>query len=161
MFIDDVSYSGFVYATDGFETGNGSGGNGWGGAWTFTPSGSGTATVINSDSPNAGTYHLQLTGNGAVASRAVNLSGLASARLVFDWKANSFESGETATVDIYDGTSWITVLTITDTQDDNIYHHADISLAGYTLGSSFQVRVRSLMGDSTDLFYIDDLKIAR
>jgi hypothetical protein len=157
MFIDDVSYSGYVYATDGFETGNGSGGTGWGGAWTL----SGSATVTTTGTPNAGAYHLQLTGNGAFATRAVNLSGVTSARLIFDWKASSFESGETGAVDIYDGTNWITVLTITDTQDDNIYHHADINLSGYSLGSSFQVRVRSLMSAADDVLYIEDLKIAR
>jgi hypothetical protein len=80
--------------------------------------------------------------------------------LNFNGKANSFEAGETAVVEIYNGSSWITVQTISDGQDDNIYHHASINLASYTLGSSFQVRIRSLMSAADDFFYIDDLQIA-
>ena len=87
------------------------------------------------------------------------MSGVTDARLSFNWKANSFESGETGVVEIYDGTSWINVMTISDGQDDNVYHHASISLAGYTLGSSFQVRFRSLMSATDDFLYIDDLQI--
>jgi hypothetical protein len=161
MFIDDVAYTGHVFAADNFETGNGSGGNGWGGSWTFTPSGSSTATVTGSGAPNSGSFHLQVSGNGAEAKRAVNLSGVIGARLIFDWKASGFGSGETAAVDIYDGTQWINVLTVSDGQDDDAYHHADISLSSYSLGSSFQVRFRSLMSDSTDVLSIDNLKIAR
>jgi hypothetical protein len=63
-------------------------------------------------------------------------------------------------VEIYNGTSWITVLAVSDGQDDNIYHHASISLAGYNLSANFQVRIRSLMSAVDDFFYIDDLQIA-
>ena len=51
------------------------------------------------------------------------------------------------------------MLTVSDGQDDNAYHAASISLSGYTLTSSFQVRIRSLMVPSDDFFYIDDLQI--
>jgi hypothetical protein len=157
FFVDDVNYTGFNYAQDGFESGNGSGGTGWAAAWTLT----GNASVVNTGTPATGTYHLRLTSNNGVASRAVNLSGVSTARLVFDWKATSFEASETAVVEIYNGTSWITVQTIIDGQDDNVYHHSDIDLSGYTLGSSFQVRIRSLMSATDDTLYIDNLKIAR
>jgi hypothetical protein len=156
FFVDDVNYSGFNLAQDGFESGNGTGGTGWGGNWAFA----GAASVVSTGTPKTGTYHLQLTGNTGLATRAVNLSGVTNARLAFDWKASSFEAGETAVVEIYDGTSWIAVQTITDGQDDNIYRHSDISLSGYTLGSSFQVRIRSLMSAADDVLYIDNLKIA-
>jgi hypothetical protein len=152
-----VTYSGYqkVYAVDTFESGNGSGGTGWGGNWTL----SGAASVTSSGSPANGSYHLQLTGNTGSATRAANLSGVTDARLEFNWKANSFEASESAVVEIYDGTNWITVLTVVDGQDDNIYHHASISLSGYTLTSSFQVRIRSQMSASDDFFYVDDLLI--
>ena len=75
-------------------------------------------------------------------------------------RETSFEAGETAVVEIYDGANWINVMTIADGQDDDIYHHASISLAAYTLGSSFQVRFKSLMSASDDIVYIDDLQIA-
>jgi hypothetical protein len=139
-----------VYAKDDFNLGSISGGTGWGGNWSLT----GTSASLT-----GGT--LQLTGSSGVASRAISLSGLTTARLIFDWKANDFETGETSVVEIYDGTNWINVLTISDGQDDNIYHHSDISLSSYNLGSSFQVRFRSLMSDSTDVLSIENLKIAR
>jgi hypothetical protein len=94
-----------------------------------------------------------------VASRAINMTGATDARLNFNWKANSFEAGETAVVEIYDGTNWINVMTISDGQDDNAYHAASFDLAGYNLGSSFQVRFRSLMSATDDFFYVDDLRI--
>jgi len=144
-------------ASDTFESGNGTGGTGWSGNWAFT----GSATVVGTGSPNHGSNHLQLTGNNGVASRAVNMAGVTSAHLIFDWKANLFEAGETAVVEIYNGTTWITVQTIGDGQDDNVYHHSDIDLSSYTLTSSFQVRFRSLMSDANDFFFVDDLWISR
>jgi len=152
FFFDPVSI-----ATDTFETGAGSGGTGWGGNWSLT----GNASIVNTGTPKNGSYHMQLTGNNGVASRAVNLAGYTSARLVFDWKANSFEAGETAVVEIYNGTSWITVQTISDGQDDNAYHHSDIDLSSYSLTASFQVRFRSLMSAADDYFYVDNLFVAR
>ena len=184
MFIDDVQYVGHTgtvnfnadpswtsvgntsdgnnygwshqLAQDGFEIGSTSGGTGWGGNWTLT----GNASIVSTSTPKTGTYHLQLTGNNGVASRAVSLSGVTSATLSFDWKANSFEAGETAVVEIYNGTSWVNVMTISDGQDDNAYHHADINLSSYTLTSGFQVRFRSLMSATDDFFYIDNLLIS-
>jgi hypothetical protein len=158
VYMDDLNYTGYqkVYAVDTFESGNGSGGTGWGGNWTL----SGAASVTSSGTPANGSYHLQLTGNTGSATRAVDLSGVTAARLVFDWKASSFESSESAVVEIYDGTNWIAVLTVSDGQDDDNYHHADIDLSGYTLGSGFQVRIRSQMSAADDLFYVDDLMIA-
>jgi hypothetical protein len=63
-------------------------------------------------------------------------------------------------VEIYGSTNWITVMTVSDGQDDNAYHAASINRSGYTLTSSFQVRIRSLMSASDDFFYINDLQIA-
>jgi hypothetical protein len=37
--------------------------------------------------------------------------------LNFNGKANSFEAGDTAVVEIYDGSNWITILTVADGQD--------------------------------------------
>ena len=144
------------FAQDGFETGGVSGGIGWGGNWSLT----GNASIVSTGSPQSGVYHLQLASNDGMASRAVSLAGVTSATLAFDWKANSFESGETAVVEIYNGTSWINVMTISDGQDDNVYHHASIDLSGYALTSGFQVRFRSLMSAADDYLYIDNLVIS-
>ena len=154
-------YRSHAYADDDFESNTVSGGFGWGGIWALANNGSSTASIVSTGSPNSGTYHLLLTGNGASATRAADLTGVVNARLVFDWKANDFEAGESAVVEIFDGTAWITVFTINDGSDDNTYHHTEISLAKYKLTSNFQVRFRSLMSASDDFFYIDDLQIAR
>jgi hypothetical protein len=62
-------------------------------------------------------------------------------------------------VEIYTATGWVEVLRVTDPADDNAYHLADISLAGYSLTSGFQFRVTSHMSSASDYFYIDDIVI--
>jgi hypothetical protein len=141
-------------ASDGFESGNTSGGTGWSGNWTLT----GEAAVSNTGGPRTGTYHLRLRSNTGVAARTVNTAGVVNPRLQFYWKADSFESGEYATTEVYDGT-WHTVLTVSDGQDDTTYHAADIDLSGYTMSSTFQVRFKSYMSGTGDYFYVDDLAI--
>jgi hypothetical protein len=159
MYVDDVSYTGYQapFSTDGFESGDGNGGAGWGGVWSFT----GTASVVSTGTPANGADHLQLTGNGAIASRAVSLAGATTARVVFDWKATGFEPGETAVIEGFNGSTWVNLLTINDGQDTNTYQHADINLSAAFFISGFQVRVRTLMSDATDILYIDDLRIER
>src|SRR5206468_929077 len=109
--------------------------------------------------PNSGTNHLQLTGNTGVATRTVDLSDAfpSNTYLQFSYKANSFEAGETGTVEVFDGT-WHTVLTVVDGQDDNAYHPVSLSLAGLNLSTTTQIRIKSNMSDAGDFFYIDDLK---
>jgi len=102
-----------------------------------------------------------LTSSGSSATRAVSLAGSTSSHLIFDYKANLFEAGDSVVVKIYNGTSWITVQTISDGQDDNTYHHSDINLSSYSLNRSFQVSFRSLMSDADDYFYIDNLLITK
>ncbi len=144
-----------LFAMDNFENGNGAGGMGWNGAWTF----GGTATVTSAGSPNTGSFHLQLTGNGATATRAVSLAGAASARVVFDWKASSFETGETAVVEVFDGTNWLNLLTINAGQADGIYHHADLTVPAAARNANFQLRIRSAMSSADDLFYVDSVLV--
>ena len=59
------------------------------------------------------------------------------------------------------GTNWINMLTIIDTQDDGAYHHADLTIPGAALTGNFQVRVKSLMSAADDFVYIDDIQIAK
>lgn len=86
------------------------------------------------------------------------MAGRTGARLRFWWKANSFEAGETATAEIYDG-AWHTVLTVVDGQDTNVYQYADIDLSGYQMVSNFQVRFRANMSNTADYFYVDDIQV--
>jgi len=143
-----------VVAWDDFESAGWSGGAGWSGAWVR----SGDSSVTTSGTAHGGRYHLRLRSNTGVASRTVNMAGRTGARLQFWWKANSFEAGETATVEIYDG-AWRRVLTVVDGQDTNVYQYADIDLSGYQMISNFQVRFRANMSGTGDYFYVDDIQI--
>jgi CubicO group peptidase (beta-lactamase class C family) len=141
-------------ALDDFESGGWSGGSsGWSGAWNH----SGDAIVTTrGGAPEGGA--LRLRRNNGVAARQIDMSGVSNARLDFFWKASSFESGETATVEVYDG-SWHTVLTVNDGDDDDEGHAADVDLSGYNMVSDFKVRIKSNMGNASDYFYIDHVLI--
>jgi len=142
------------YATDGFESGNATGGLGWAAGWSF----SGNASVVNTGTPNTGTYHLQLTSNTGVATRSVDLSDAPSARLQFSYKAVGFSGADNATIEIFDGT-WHTVQTVSTA--DGAYHFVDIDLSPFNLTSSFQIRIKSNMDSVSDQFFIDDLSIVQ
>jgi hypothetical protein len=151
MWVDNLNYTGYqkIYAVDTFSSGTDSGGTGWGGNWSRSAS---HATMTGGA--------LQLTSNDGTATRAVSLSGVTDARLSFQWKASGLEAGEKGVAEIYDGTSWIQVAELADPNDDNIFHSVVVSLAQYNLGSSFQVRFRSLASDTSDVITIEDLRIA-
>jgi hypothetical protein len=100
---------------------------------------------------------MRLTKDG-VASRTVDLSGQTDLTLSFWWKADSLESGEYATIEVYDGTGWHTLQTIADGDDDNVYHYAEYDLSGYQMVADFEVRI-SLSAGARDWVYIDDLLI--
>ena len=144
-------------AWDGFESGDGTGGAGWSGNWAF----SGTTDVIAGTIPaHTGSHHLRLRSGDGIATRTVNMTGVVALHnLSLWWKAYHFETGEYATVDVFDG-SWHTVLTVSDGQDDNIYHSADVNLSDYNMVSNFQIRAASHMSGPGDFFYIDDILIA-
>ena len=142
-------------ARDGFENGI-TGGAGWSNNWALSV----TADTISNGNAHSGTYALRLRSNTGLATRTVNMAGVVSIHnLSLWWKAYHFETGEYATVDVFDG-SWHTVLTVSDGQDDNIYHLADVNLSGYNMVSNFQIRAASHMGGDGDFFYIDDILIA-
>jgi hypothetical protein len=146
--------AGSTIAWDGFESGNGAGGGGWMANWAFD----GNAIVYNGGLPHGGTYHLMLQYGDGVASRTVDMTIVTAAHLRFWWKATSFEPGETAAIEVYDG-MWHTVLTVNDGQDDGDYHLADINLSSYNMVSDFKVKAASDMNSSTDYFYVDDIAI--
>jgi len=143
-------------ASDGFESGDGTGGTGWSGNWSLT----GNAGVTTSHAPYTGSNHLQLSSTDS-ATRSADLSSVsaANAKLEFYWKSDSLEAGETATARIYDGSQWHTVLTVDHIMSDGQYHLASIDLLGYTLNSGFQVEFKVNGNDNTDLLWIDSLVI--
>ena len=149
---DDVA----PVASDNYESGNWAGGTGWLGDWYQT----GDASITTSDSPYEGSYHLRLRGDTGYVRRAVDLSSMPDAALQFWAKADSFESGEEARCLISEnGTTWTIVHTWIDGEDDNIYRFYEIDLSSYTLSSTFYIAFQALMSNSTDRFYVDDLKV--
>ena len=157
----------FIYGTDGFESGDASHGDGWGGGSSWSLTGNASVVSAAADPVITGSYDLQLTSNDGVASRTVQISSVPMASLSFDWKARSFESGETAVLEIYNGSSWVNAMTVTDTQAYNTpdhpenapVHHASIDLSGYSQTSSLQFRFRSLMSDTSDYFFVDNVQV--
>ncbi len=133
--------------SEGFESGGGSGGAGWSDSWSFA----GDVTVIGG-SVHSGSKHLRLIGDSASAVRFADLSEAGNVELSLWWKAYSFETGEYATVEIYDGSQWHEVLRVEDGQDDYAYHLAEIDLSPFTLTADFQLRIRSYLGDQNDYF---------
>ena len=83
---------------------------------------------------------------------------MSNVHLQFWAKANSFESGETAVCNIYDGVVWDTVQTWVNGDDDNIYHFYDIDLSGYNMYNQFYITFEANMSGTGDYLYIDDVK---
>lgn len=143
-------------ASDNFESGGWNGGSGWLGAWGY----SGDAEVTAQGSPHGGNYHLRLRGSTGYADRAVDLSGQTDVRLQFWAKANSFESGETATCLVSsNGTDWTVVKTWLEGDADNTYHFHDIDLSGFTMSSEFYIAFNVDMSHINDQLYIDDVEM--
>src|SRR4030042_1349814 len=144
-------------AWDDFESGGWTGGGGWLGDWTHT----GDSSVVTTDTPYEGTYHLMLRADTGAVSRSVDLFKEVSARLRFRAKVRSFESGETATCLVSsNGVDWTTAYTWTDADSDNNYHYYDIDLTPYNLTSQFRIAFNAHMSGTGDYFYVDDLDIA-
>jgi hypothetical protein len=140
-------------AFDDFESGGWSGGSGW--LWNWWDSGD--ASIVTNGQPHGGSRHLRLRRANGYVDRAVDLTGQTDVRLQFWAKANSFEPGETASCSIYDGSSWNTVQTWEDGDDDNTYHFYDIDLSGFAMSSEFYVAFDAEMSGNNDYPYIDDL----
>jgi hypothetical protein len=143
-------------AADNFNSGTWTGGTGWLDGWTH----SGESAIVTSGAPYEGTDHLRLRSSTGVAKRSVNLRHEISIHLIFWAKVDSFENNETATCRISsDGTTWTTVRTWTNDDDDNEYHHYDIDLSSYQMTSQFWISFNANMLQTNDYFYVDKLEV--
>ncbi|MEK7849094.1 MAG: hypothetical protein AAB270_09240, partial [Chloroflexota bacterium] len=115
-------------AWDAWESANLSGGSGWVAAWTA----SGDYAVTTAGTAYQGRYHLRLRRATGYAKRQVNLSGKTTALLQFWAMALSFEGSENAQLLVSsNGTTWTTVKTWVNGDDDNLYHFNDIDLSPF------------------------------
>lgn len=143
-----------IIASDGFEDGW-SGGTGWLWGWWHE----GYADITTSGTPHGDTHHLRLRASNGYVDRALDLSGQSNVHLQFWAKASSFETGEYAVCNIYDGIAWDTVETWVDGEDDNIYRFYDIDLSSFNMSNQFYVCFDAEMSDTDDYLYIDDLEL--
>ncbi len=146
-------------AWDDFESAGLTGGSGWLTNWMA----SGNYAVTTAGTAYQGSYHLRLRSSTGYARREVNLSGKTNVRLQFWAKANSFETGENAQLRVSsNGTTWTTVKTWVDGEDDNVYRFWDFDLSAYPLTSTFWIAFDANMSETMfdfDYFYVDDLNI--
>ena len=141
-------------AADDFESGTFGGGTGWLFDWSVT----GNANVTSTGGPFEGTFHMSLTGSDT-AKRAVDLTGKTDVRVQFRAKADSFESGETATMSVSPDGVVFTVLRVwEDGEDDNVYRFEDIDITVAT-SSAFWIAFSANTSGVGDLFFVDDVKI--
>ena len=142
--------------SDDFESGDWTGGSGWLADWTNQDD----SSIINTESPYEGIYHLQLTGSTGYVKRSADLSGRSGMRLQFWAKANSFENTEAAYCQVSsNGTDWTTVWTWTTADDDDTYRFYDIDLSPYTMTGQFWIAFDAEMGNAQDQFYVDYLQV--
>ena len=143
---------------EGFESGSWSGGTGWSGAWQR--SGSSSYTTVVSGGAQAGVYQAQIRDEAGL-TRSFDLSGYSSATLSYWARSTSFEAGDTAAVQVSgNGSSWATLRTHTDSQDDGPYQQYTFDLGGYAGGSSVSIRFLGQMSTSSDYFYVDSISIS-
>jgi len=146
-------------AQDGFESGHYSGGSGWAGDWTA----SGDAGILTSAGPHSGTRHVRLRRGTGLLSRIVGIPvGTTSLKLGFWSKVHSFEGTEHANVRASsNGGSLTTILTLTSSLpfNDNVYHYYEIDLTGFLPATQIQVTFDANMGDMSDNWYLDDIRL--
>jgi PKD repeat protein len=140
-------------AFDGWESNGYAGGTGWAGAWTR----SGDVSIVTSG-PATGLYHVRLRRGSGLLRRQVNLSGVTNARLIFMARFNSFESSDAFAVRVsLNGTSWTTLRTFANGEDDNVYRRYELPLA--SVSSTFWIELDANMSHVNDQAYLDDIEI--
>lgn len=144
-----------IMATEDFESGGWSGGADWLADWTHT-----SAATVNTTSPYGGSYHLLVLGPDGYAARSVDLSSQSVAHLQFWAKINAFEGQDEAYCLVSsDNSTWHTVYTWTNSDDDDTYHYYDIDITEYGLSDEFWIAFSSGMSADDDYFYVDDISI--
>ena len=149
-----------VIAFDNFESGGFSGGTGWQAGWTT--SGDANTAVTTNDSPIEGLRHVRLRSSIGYAARPVDLSGEGQVILQFWAKARTWNPGDELTLSVSDdGVSFTTIHTWVDGDDDNVYKFYQFDLGTYapTFTSNYWIEFDANMNNTSDRFYVDDLKL--
>ena len=140
-------------AYDGWESNNYTGGTGWSAGWTR----SGDAS-IRTNSPAAGVRHARLRRSTGLLRRQVDLSGVTNAKLIFWARVYSFESSDTFAVRVStNGSSFTTVKTFVNGDDDNVYRRHEIALG--SVSSTFVIEFDANMSATNDQVYLDEIEV--
>jgi len=134
----------------------------WAGNWTEGPTGAGGENdgPANGDIRVSGN-HLQFNDTidgGEFVSRAVDLSGASAATLTFSYQNNGLDSGETVTVQAWNGSGWDTLGTLGNGGSSGNFS-ASLSAAEMSNASA----IRFLAGgdwDNNETFSIDNVEIS-
>jgi hypothetical protein len=113
---------------------------------------------ILTSGPHTGTRHVRLRRSTGLLRRQVNLSGVTGGKLVFWARVNSFESSDTFAVRVStNGTSFTTVKTFVNGEDDNVYRRHEIALA--SVSGTFWIEFDANMSATNDQVYLDDIEL--
>lgn len=151
-----------VIAWDDFESNSWNGGGGWAGNWARNRD----ASIVGNDRgssgyPSGSSRQLRLRRNSnSWVYRTVDLAGKSGVHLQFWWRARSFEGSEKAYIKVRDGGStWHTVMTVRNGNDNNTWRFADIDLSSYNMVNGFRIAFQAGMSGSGDQFYIDKIEV--
>jgi hypothetical protein len=142
-------------ASDDFECGAWSCGTGWAGPWTTEG-----AVSIHTTGAHGGGRHALLTSSTGLATRAVEVEGRTNVHLQLWVKVYSFESGDTALVQVStNGVSFTPLRQWTSRDTPNSYRFYDFDLSEHLPASRLYVRIDAGMSSGDDQFYFDDVVI--
>ena len=143
-------------STDNFNSGTWTDGIGWSDTWTSGTNSSGTVALLLVPQSMA-----QLNGGSGVAKITRTLdTPLTNSTLSFDWDLDRIGGNDFATVEVYNGSSWIQVWTQTAAGTDaannpNLVTSGNISLSG----TISKVRFTLNANQTGDVFFIDNVSV--
>ena len=113
--------------------------------------------------PFEGTFHMRLEQSPASVDRSADLSDQVGVRLQFQAKVIGFEPLDTAQLLISTdgGTTFTTVRTWVDGEDDNIYRFEDIDLTLFPMTADFLIAFTTNISTNLGFLFVDDLKMIR
>ena len=130
--VSSYCYVGGLNATsasvaDNFESGTTSGGTGWSGAWTLS------GAQISSSSSYDGSYSMLIADDDDPDRDITSSDTYSSVDVSFWWRATSIEGGEYGYFYLDDASGNPFLLeTITDGDDDGVWHHSTTTLSATT-----------------------------
>ena len=141
-------------ATEGFKSNSWTGGTGWSDT-TWTRAGKSNISALT----YSGSYSAQIKGVGASLTRSVDLANTTQVEIKVAIRCYLFETGDSATLQFYDGANWIDLETFTSDTGYQRYTY-DLSAVPMNSNGSQKLRLTGGMSDNTDFTFIDAIEIS-